>query len=299
MLQFLGTLNTFVVTYTPKVRGRQSLIVKVDGREITGSPFQVFVKIHPTLLGKSVRVIDQLNKPWDIAVTHNQQLIVTEAGRKKVTVMERDGTRVQTIECEHFRKPTGVATGPDGAIYVSDVDAKCLFKFSKDGKLLYQTAQVFAYPLFVKIIHDKVYVSDKSLRKVNIFDLDCNAEGFIDTGAFLEPKGIAEYGNKLYVGSVEGRVDVYQCLPGGKHIHQVSIDECKASRGLAFDKSGYLYVVFYEGGPQGVYVFDTDGKYVTSFGLKKSGFMEGPAGIAIDEDGFVYACDKAGKVFVF
>ena len=125
---------------------------------------------------------------------------------------------------------------------------------------------------------------------------------YIDTGAFPLPKGIGEYGNQLYVGSDDNRsVDVYQCHPGGKHIRHVNIDECKQSRGLAFDKSGYLYVVFFDSGAEGVYVFDTDGKYVTSFGLKKSGFMQRPAGIAIDEDGFVYACDQAGngKVFVF
>ena len=135
---------------------------------------------------------------------------------------------------------------------------------------------------------------------MSIFDLDCNAEGSIDTGDFPKPKGIAEYGNKLYVGSDGKRsVNTYQCHPGGKHIHQVSIDECKGSGGLAFDKSGYLYVVFWESGSEGVCVFDTDGKYVTSFGLKKSGFMQRPTGIAIDEDGFVYACDQDGKVFVF
>ena len=161
-----GHSDTYVVTYTPKVRGRHSLIVKVDGREITGSPFQVFVKIHPTLLGKPVRVIDQLNNPWEIAVTHNQQLVVTErAGKNKVTVMERDGTRVQTIECEHFQNLNGVATGPDGAIYVSDVYTKCLFKFSKDGKLLCRKARVFKWPLFVNIINDKVYVSDMHANK--------------------------------------------------------------------------------------------------------------------------------------
>ena len=84
--------------------------------------------------------------------------------------------RVQTIECKPFQKPTGVATGPDGAIYISDVNAKCLFKFSKDGKVLHQTEQG---PLFVRIIQDKVYVSDKLLNNVRIFDLDCNAEGSI------------------------------------------------------------------------------------------------------------------------
>ena len=159
---------------------------------------------------------------------------------------------------------------------------------------------MFKLPLFVKIINGKVYVSDMDANKVSIFDLDCNAEGSVDTGPFPYPKGIAEYGDKLYVGgNVKRSVNVYQCLPGGKHIHQVSIDECKGSRGLAFDKSGYLYVVFWESGSEGVYVFDTDGKHVTSFGLKKRGFMQDPTGIAIDEDGFVYTCDEAGKVFVF
>ena len=45
------------VQYTPTVRGRHEVIVTVNGQEVAGSPFPVFVSIHPTQLGKPVQVI--------------------------------------------------------------------------------------------------------------------------------------------------------------------------------------------------------------------------------------------------
>ena len=123
--------NTYTITFTPRVRGRHDLTVTVNGKEIGGSPFRVFVKIHPTQLGQPVRTITGLNGPWGLAINSKQQLMVAENGGKKVTIMERDGKRVQTIECDKFKDPQGVATGPDEAIYVTDSDAQCLFKFDK------------------------------------------------------------------------------------------------------------------------------------------------------------------------
>ena len=51
-----------------------------------------------------------------------------------------------------------------------------------------------------------------------------------------------------------------------------------------------------------MYVFTPSGQHVASFGLASSGVsMVDPAGIVIDEDGFVYVCDYggSGKVVVF
>ena len=49
--------GVYEITYTPKIRGRHTLIVKVNGTQIDGSPFQVLAKIHPTKLGEPVRVV--------------------------------------------------------------------------------------------------------------------------------------------------------------------------------------------------------------------------------------------------
>ena len=40
-------IGVYEVTYTLRARGRHTLIVKVDGTQITGSPLQVFVKSIP------------------------------------------------------------------------------------------------------------------------------------------------------------------------------------------------------------------------------------------------------------
>ena len=34
------------------------------------------------------------------------------------------------LECDKFKHPRGIPTGPDGGIYVTDVTAHCLFKFN-------------------------------------------------------------------------------------------------------------------------------------------------------------------------
>ena len=105
--------------------------------------------------------------------------------------MERDGKKVQTIECDKFKDPRGVATGPDGAIYVTDHDAKCLFKFYKEGKLLKMVQNNLKSTYSVKIIGNQLYVADYSSELVKIFDTDCNVVGTIQTTECPHPYDIA------------------------------------------------------------------------------------------------------------
>ena len=83
------------VTYTPEVRGRHTMIVKVNGTQIAGSPFRVFAKIHPTKLDKSVKVVEGVTNPWGIALTSKQQLVVAEFLEEQVTVFDKDGEKVK------------------------------------------------------------------------------------------------------------------------------------------------------------------------------------------------------------
>ena len=41
--------------------------------------------------------------------------------------------------------------------------------------------------------------------------------------------------------------------------------------------------------------FKPSGEYVTSFGLVSSGVIQRPAGVVVDEDGFVYVCNFASS----
>ena len=293
--------DTYTITFTPRVRSRHDLTVTVNGKEIGGSPFRVFVKIHPTQLGQPVRTITGLNGPWGIAINSKQQLVVAEAGGKKISIMERDGERVQTIECENLRSPRGVATGSDGTIYVTDTTTDSLFKFSGDGNLC-KTVRALNFPFFVKIIQDQVYVSDCNKNQVEIFDMDCEAIGHISicTSESPGPKDIAEHEGKLYVATNQHKICVYECNPNGEFIDQLRTSVVPFSNlmGMAFDNAGYLFQCVCKTGVGGIYAFTSNGESVSSFGL---GLVNAPAGIAIDEDGFVYVCDyiTEGSIYVF
>ena len=295
-------VGIYNITCTPRVRGRHDLMVRVNGNDIVGSPFRVFVKIHPTQLGPPVRTITGVREPWGIALNNKQQLVVGEWSGKKVSIMERDGKRVQTIECDKFRQPRGVATGRDGAIYVTDYDAQCLFKFSKGGRLLKTVQTELKSPLFIKTIKNRLYVSDRDNNLVKIFDTDCNVIGTIPTNECPEPFDIAEGDDGLYVVG-DDKIAIYSCVPPNgefkRHLNiQPSSVKLSDPIGISFDCSGHLFVTQRRSGVHGVYVFTPSGEHVASFGLASSAVW--PAGIVIDEDGFVYVCGfHSNNVVVF
>ena len=283
-------VGVYNITCTPHVRGRHDLTVKVNGEDIVGSPFQVFVKIHPTQLGPPVRTITRVRFPWGIALNNKEQLVVSEFGGRKVSIMERDGKRVQTIECDKLLCVCGVATGPDGAIYVTDIAAHCLFKFNKKGTLLKTVQNELKCPYFIKNIKNQLYVSDHDNNLVKIFDTDCNVIGAIPTNECPKPEGIAEGDDGLYVVGGD-KIGVYSCVPNGDFIRHLNVQSSSVKlsnpRGIVFDCSGHLFVT--QTG-DGVHVFTPSGEHVASFGLASSGVLIwDPAGIVIDEDGFVYA----------
>ena len=289
--------GVYTITYTPQVRGRHDLTVKVNGQHIAESPLRVFVKIHPTQLGPPVRTITEVNVPYGIAITSKQQLVVAECGGK-ITIRERYGKTLRTVENEKMRDPRGVATGPDGAIYATDDVAHCLFKFDKDGRLIKTLQNEFQSPYFIKSINNRLYLSDLEKNVVKILDLDFNIIGTIPTKECPKPLDIAEGDDGLYVvgGGWEGKIGVYTCAPNGEFRRHLNIQPSSVTlswpRGICFDCSGHLFVTHGVSGVECVYVFKPSGEHVATLGQASSGVKMGcPVGIAIDEDGFVYVCD--------
>ena len=289
-------VGVFSISVTPGVRGRHDLTVKVRGDEIEGSPFRVFVKFPLSQLGQEdqTRRVGGLRYPWGLAVNNKQQLIVAESGvlgegGKKITVMERDGRKVQTIECDQFQDPRGVAVASDGAVYVTDVIANCLFKLNSKGQLLKTVRNEFQWPYSVKIIGNRVYVVD---RDSQIFDMDCNVVGTIQTKECPKPRDIAQGPDGLYVAG-ERKISVYRCAPNGVFVRHLNLtpSSLKLSQfyGICIDTSGHIVVTDYY---NGVYVFRASGECV---GHVSSHVIPYPAGVSVDEDGFVYVCSFTGQ----
>ena len=301
--------GVYEVTYTPEVRGRHTLIVKVNGTQIAGSPFQVFVKIHPIQLGESVRVVKGMVGPWGMALNSKQQLVVAERGGKKVTVFDKEGMKVQTITCEEFSYPSGIAVDKDDNIYVSDMVKCSLLKFSKEGKLMKVVGregtqpEEFKDPSMIKIINDELYVCDRENYRVQILNtrleyinsFGCYGDG---DGQFNEPNDIAQdRAENLYVtDSNNSRVQVFDCK--GQFLFAFSekgaaSEQLNRPRGVCVSYDQLLYVC--DRWNNCVSVFKTSGEFVTSFGQ-----FSIPAAIVIDDDGFVYVSNyvAAGKVYI-
>ena len=294
--------GVYEVTYTPEVRGRHTLIVKVNGTQIADNPFQVFVKIHPTQLDKPVRVVEGLKLPWGIALNSKQQLVVAESG--KVTVFDREGKK--TITCEKLSRPMGVAMDKDDNIYVSDNNS--LLKFSKEGKLMNVVGRKGTQPgefkelSMIKVINDKLYVCDRGNHRVQILNTEleyvnsfgCHGDG---EGQFNYPNDIAQdrAGNLYVTDSRNSRVQVFDCK--GQFLSTFS------KKGAASNWLSYLWgicvgsdqLVYVCDGNKCVSVFKTSGEFVTSFGQ-----FNNLAGVVIDDDGFVYVSNhvSAGQVYV-
>ena len=282
-------VGNYNVSLSPQVRGRHDLIVKVKNEEIAGSPFRVFVKVPLSQLGRIVREIggSLINRPWGIAINNKQQLVVAEAGGKKITIMERDGKKVQTIECAEFRGPRGVATAVDGAIYVTDTDEECLFKFNSKGKLLKTFCnEILQMPYSVKIIQNQLYVVDNARQIVKIFDRDCNVVGTIQIKECPNPWDITEGPDGLYIAG-EKKISVYS--HDGVFIHHLNLQPSSLKlswfRGICFDSSGHNIIA--SDCDYGVYIFKPSGECV---GHVVSSDVIHPAGVTVDEDGIVYVC---------
>ena len=173
-MQGLGVRTGSRIYYTSMVRRQYDLTVKVNDQDNARNPFRVFVKIHPTQLGSLVWTITVVDVPWGIATNNKEQLVVAECGVENITLRERDGVTLQTIECDKLQHPRGVATGPDGTIYITDTGTQCLLKFDKDGRLLKTVQNEFKRSYFIKSINNRLYVSDWDKNVVNILDTDCN-----------------------------------------------------------------------------------------------------------------------------
>ena len=294
--------GVYEVAYTPEVRGRHTLIVKVNGTQISGSPFQVFAKIHPTQLGEPVRVVEGVVDPWEIALNSKQQLVVAEWDGK-VSVFDKEGKRVRAITHEKLLHPAGVAVDKDNNIYVTDSGNSSLFKFSKEGKLMKTVGRKgtrqgeFNNPSFVKVINDKLYVCDSGNHRVQILSTELmhvNRFGSYGDreGRFTKPTDIAQDGaGNLYVTDTNNdRVQVFDCK--GRFLSTFSRKGTASKRldcpyGVCVGCDQLVYVC--DKSNNCVSVFQTSGEFVTSFGDLSS-----PGGIVVDEDGFVYVSNFAG-----
>ena len=306
---------TYEVQYTATQRGRHQLSVAVNGVEIHGSLFAVFIKIQPAELGTPVQVNTGLYKPYCIAINSDSELIVSEWGSGMISVYTRRGEKKHEFGsygegagyCKH---PAGVAVDKsDGSIFVADRDNHRIQKFTRDGHFMKLVGgpmsgsgpMQFNDPRGLRVYNNQLYVCDTRNHRIQVFDTELNYITSIGDGRgsgpgqFNEPWDVSfDDSSVLHVADYcNHRIQVLD--QDGKYVREYG----QRGSGLRQLKDPFFinvnhdYVYVSEWNNHHVSVFTTSGRFVHTIGRPGSGpgdFLD-PCGVVVDTDGFVYVCD--------
>ena len=306
---------TYEVQYTATQRGRHQLSVAVNGVEIHGSPFAVFIKTPPTQLGTPVQVIRGMKRPYCIAINSDSELIVSQWSSHKISVYTRRGEKKHEFGSEgkgkgEFKYPSGVAVDKsDGCIFVADKNNHRIQKFTRDGHFMKLVGgpmsgsgpMQFHDPRGLKLNNNKLYVCNTLNHRIQVFDTELNYITSIGGGRgsgpeqFNEPCDVSiDDSSMLHVADRNNnRIQVLD--QDGKYVREY--DQRGSDLGRLYSPTfihvdhDYVYVTDWDN--HYVSVFTTSGRFVRTIGRRGRGpgGLRGPHGVVVDTDGFVYVCD--------
>ena len=281
-------------TYTPRIRGRHSISVQLNGRELAGSPFTMFAHLPPTQLKRPVKHFGGVRLPYGITISKSGEVIAAEFRESgEVVVFNKQGEKVKAIKHASIKYPCGVATDPDGHIYVSSSSPPTVTKFSGDGQTLLVQANIKTKGnvlRMMRVIEGQLFICSRDANEVIV--IDCRNLQEIrrfgrkgsGNGEFKWPIDVVAEEGELYVSDYHNnRIQVFSME--GHFIRSFTVNY--SPRGLCVGPDRLLYIA--SNAPDRIFAFTLAGECVASVAVEG-----GPAGITVDTDGFLYICMHDG-----
>ena len=288
----------YSIQYTPTVRGCHELTVLRNGHHVAGSPFPVYVFIHPTQLGKPVKIWTGITKPFGITANSKGEILVALCDdATNIVKYDTDGKRVDLVEKSGLVKPRCIACDDEDNVYCIDQysnkimtcdgngdDLKIhqleLEKNSSGRKALAITDQklfVAEFGLYgiIKVYNKQLVQHLSTIKHRNMHVLDMSFD----------------IHQNLYVSDYDNSC-VHVFTKDDVHLRSIGHDKKELKRPCGLCVHGqYVYVTDFTS--HCVFVFTTDGEHVTSFGQQgqKEGDFNYPYYIYVDSNGFVYVSD--------
>lgn len=202
-----------------------------------------------------------------------------------------------------FISPYGIVADGLGRIWVADMGIRGVHQIDlARGKVSYifsAGTTLLATPAGVAIDlrRQRLYVSDTTLAKVFLFDLEGNFLKEWDApDSFGRPAGLAvDKSGQLYVvDAIKNRLSVFS--PEGKHLRTITsaaLPELtfNTPSNVAVNPQGQIFVV--DSMNFRIEIFSSEGESLGTFGSVGDGpgYFARPRGIAIDGDGHIYVAD--------
>ena len=293
------------IAYFPRVQGTLGLLVKVNGKHICGSPFNVTIKeFH----GKPVSCFGRLGSgngmfqdPRGVAVTDSDEIVV--ADNAGVQVFDSNGTFLRSFALQYYSYPFGVAITKERTIFLAEYGNHRVQLFSWEGRHLGSFGSKgnldskLMNPQGLSLDSDgNVIVADAGNKLIKIFTPDGRFLMKIGgQGSLSDPIHCVQCGEYLIVSDegedcikVFNREGHFQYKFGKKGAGDGEFD---GPRFLSVTQSKHLLVC--DRYNNRIQVFKVDGTFVQKFGLKgrKLGELRGPFSSAVLSNGQIVVCD--------
>jgi DNA-binding beta-propeller fold protein YncE len=271
------------------------------------------------------RLWPKLAQPWyfspsDVAIDSDGLVYVADSGFNRIQVFSAEGDFIRSwgrggTKNGEFSSPGAIAISASGLVYVADTENHRIQVFSTEGQFIRKWGTEgsvngkFYSPGGIAVsTSGLVYVADTFNSRIQIFEANVvfrskwGSLGSRD-GEFYIPKGIAiSPSGEVYVAdSFNSRIQVFSTEGKFNHKwdHQSWEPQESSPQKISIGTNGLVYVIV-ENNPFDtsiidlIYVFNTEGKFIRSWG--DSGYGNGsfsdPTGIVISNSGLVYVADR-------
>ena len=289
----------YSIPYIPTVRGRHKLTVLINAQHVAGSPFTVFVSIHPTHLGKPVKVWDGVSKPLGITTNSKGEVLVAD-GDGNIIKFGTEGKIEQLVIQHKMKMLRCIAVDDEDNIYCIDDESNKILTCDRNGGDLQvhevrlnkgSERRALCITKNVLLISEAcskgtIMVYDRKLKYVRSIQRK-------DMGLVMDISADV-HGNIYTTDRHNSCIQVFSA--NGVFLRSFGCDKNKPSKPWGVCVFGQYVYVTYDFN-HCVSVFTTDGVYITSFGQHGSeeGDFSAPCYLCTSEDGFIYVCDYSNN----
>ena len=300
------------ISYYPRVQGTFKLLVKVNGENISCSPFTVILKpfqVKPVLSFGDYGSGDGMFKyPLRVAVSDRDEIVVANSWNHRVQVFDSNGTFLRSFghqgkNAGELSYPFGIAIDKDRNIFISEWanhrvqilswEGRHLGSFGDQGSLDSQLLNPWGLSLDS---NGYVIVADTGNKLIKIFTLDGTFVMKIGgQGSFSSPVHCVQCGEYFIVSEAnEHCIKVFNreghfLYKFGKKGEEDG--EFNGPRFLSVTQSKHLLVC--DRYNHRIQVFKVDGTFVEKFGLKGSnlGQFNEPSSSAVSSNDRIVISD--------
>ena len=287
----------YSIQYIPTVRGHHEVTVLINGHQAAGSPFPVYVSIHPTQLGKPVKIWTGLTNPLGITANSKGEILVAlRDGTTNIVKYDAEGKRVDLVKKSGLVHPRCIACDDEDNIYCVVEKCNKILTCDDNGDNLkiheIKLEQNSNGRAALAITDQKLFMAEYGLSGIiKVYNKQLQHLSTIKHRNVHVADISVDIHQNLYVSDYNNScVNVF--TKDGAQLRSIGHDreELKEPWGLCVHGQ-YVYVTDIIS--HCVFVFTTDGEYVTSFGQQgqKEGHFYCLNYIYVDNNGFVYVSD--------